>query len=140
MEKFRVLFITLLLSLCMSSCSDDDNDTPKLSVDFLKQTGWTGTLESVVDGKVEGRYGITIYFKSATQGNYTMSSNYDFDEAFDYTIDDKLMKIIGHPGHVGTVGEWILLDIKNDKLLFRKGPTSDKSYYTLDLTKFGLDN
>lgn len=138
MKKVSCIVLAIIaLCLCLLSCRDDDNE--KLNPNFLKQTKWTGTFVSINDGKIDFEDNVNLYFTTENRGSYSFSTSFVSSFNFNYIVDDKLLNIKSEKNNNGYVkimtGDWILTEMKNDKLSFTKGIVSDENYCIMKLTK-----
>lgn len=138
MKFLKLFFVVFMLSTIVSSCSDDDSNIPIFDANFIKQTNWAGTMTIVTDGKIDQEYGVNILFITESQGQYEYTSGlYNANKDFRYDLNDKLITIGGNRDEYIT-GDWILMDIKADKMSFKKGLSKD--YSILDLVKVNTNN
>lgn len=138
MKTLKILLLVIFGSLTFS-CGDDNNEKLQLSSGFFKQTKWSGTFEWLKDGELNFEDNVNIYFLTENRGSFSFNSSLVSSFNFNYIVDDKLLRIECAKTSNEYVeimsGDWILTEIKNDKLSFIKGIVNDKNHYIIKLIK-----
>ena len=136
MKSFKFLLAFFMLSVVLLSCSKDDK-TPVFDSDFIKQVKWNGTLVLFGEWGIEDgtTLGLNMFFSTDNRGkfDYTYGAS-SYNDDFKYRLEDKLL-VIQASGDPYISGEWVLIDIDKNRMLWRKNITSDTNYSTLELVR-----
>lgn len=134
-KKIAGIIILFFSIISFGGCSNDD-DNFEFSTSTLKQTQWTGNLMISSNG-ITNNGGVGIVFYSVSDGKYSIKWDYDTAETeesiFNYSIDGKLLII---DGWNNLQGNWLLIQIDKDTMVFEKGTGAADAYKaTLSLKK-----
>lgn len=139
MNKLKIISI-LIIILSFSNCTNDNEiEEIPLKLPDLKQTEWKGALITKTSGQITDRGEVSILFLTENRGNSVVVKNGQVQKwDFKYTTDDKLLTIEQPFSSINLhflEGDWILTEIKVNRLILVQGLNDDYKQMTMDIYK-----
>lgn len=123
--KIIQAIIIFSLSLILLSCNNENVENPTFSIESLKQTRWTGTLE---DSFMEGSelttrtFDVGIIFVSEDSGDCSLNTDVD---PFKYNVKEKVLNIQSNSLFNGS---WLLVNQSKNRMILEKGTGGEGAY------------